>query len=129
MVVIIHKFHLNSVVRSLPQPQRAPIPIPQPQRARAPAPQPQGSPPAPKGPGPPNASPPGPQRVPAPFFNTFLRRYYIFSEQVIFLMSILNSFYKLKYQSFSPTTLLYSLLNAPTPSNTFQRAFQNSFFS
>ena len=51
------------------------------------------------------------------------------SEQVLFLLSFLNAFYKLKYPSFTPTTLLYSFLNAPTPSNTFQRAFQNKFFS
>ena len=43
-------------------------------------------------------------------------------------MSILNPFYKLKYPSFSPTTLLYSFLNAPTPSNTFQRHFRTSSF-
>jgi hypothetical protein len=51
------------------------------------------------------------------------------SEKVIFIISLLNPFYKLKYISFSPTTLLYDFLNTPTPSNTFQRTFQNKFFS
>jgi len=50
------------------------------------------------------------------------------SEQVLFIMSILNPFYKLKYPSFSPTTLLYSFLNAQTSSNTFQRHFRTSSF-
>ena len=43
------------------------------------------------------------------------------SEQVIFSMSFLNPFYKLKFPSFSPTTFLYSFLDISTPSNTFKR--------
>ena len=82
VVVIIHKFYLNSVVRS---------PTPTPKGSDPPTPTPKETP-GPKGPpGPPK----GPRRPKGPWtliFNIFLRLYYIFSEQVPFLMSFLNNF-------------------------------------
>jgi hypothetical protein len=51
------------------------------------------------------------------------------SEQVLFLISHLNPFYKLKYPSFSPTNIFYSFLNTTTPSNSFKKTFQTKFFS
>jgi hypothetical protein len=53
----------------------------------------------------------------------------IISEQVTFLMSLLNPFSNLKYLSLSPTTILYRFLDTSTPRNTFQRPFQSKFLS
>ena len=51
------------------------------------------------------------------------------SEQVLFLMSLLHQFYKLKHPSFSPTTTLFTFLDTSPPRNTFQKAFQSNFLS
>ena len=50
------------------------------------------------------------------------------SEQLLFLISFLNPFYKLKYPSFTPTTLLYSFLNAQHQAILFKGHFRTSSF-
>ena len=50
------------------------------------------------------------------------------SELVCFLVTLLNPFYKLKYPSFFTHNFTLQLLNAPSPSNTFQRHFRTSSF-
>jgi hypothetical protein len=51
------------------------------------------------------------------------------SEQVTFLMSLLNPFSNLKYLSFSPETILYRFLVTSTQRNIFQKSFQSKLLS